>query len=88
MKVLEERPWTKTYNCTGFGNGNRGCNSLLEVEKDDLRYFALEFPWPIQPEAVCFKCPLCNAMTDIPKEDWPNNYTKLEKWTSAWAGFS
>ena len=85
MKILKERPWIKQYECTGHGNGDRGCGSELEVGKEDLRYFAKQvYSWRTQPEAVCFKCPVCNAVTDIEKKDWPPSHTKLPKWTKSW----
>jgi hypothetical protein len=85
MKIIERHDWVMVYSCTGNGNGGKGCNSLLEVAQDDLRYFEeQEYPWRTQPEAVCFKCPVCNAVTDIPKKDWPANHTNLEKWSSHW----
>ena len=85
MKVIERRSWVKQYECTGHGNGGRGCGSTLEVGIEDLRYFAKQkYPWRTQPEAVCFKCPVCNSVTDIPETDWPPNYTSLPKWSSEW----
>ena len=85
MKVLVRKDWKLERECTGTGNGRIGCGSTLEVSLSDLRYFAeQEFPWRTQPEAVCFKCPVCNAVTDLPKNIWPPNYEKLEAWSGFW----
>jgi hypothetical protein len=90
MKILElgkntKEAWKLEAICTGKGNNKKGCNTLLEVEYTDLRYFAeQEYPWRIQPEAVCFKCPACNAVTDLDKNQWPSNIEDIEKWSNIW----
>lgn len=92
MKIIQEgkygtSKWKQQLKCTGAGNNQEStaCGALLEVEYDDLRYFAeQEYPWRTQPEAVSFKCPICNAMTDISRGIWPITYSQLEKFTTAW----
>lgn len=90
MKVIEEKKplqeqWSIQASCSSSGNGNKGCGSLLEVEHDDLRYFAeQEYPWRIQPAAVCFKCPICGEVTDLLKNQWPPFVSRLSKWTIEW----
>ena len=41
MKVLKPgkkgTDWTIQHACTGWGNGGKGCDAMLEVEKKDLR---------------------------------------------------
>lgn len=89
MKVLArsdfESSWFGQFRCTGEGNMNEGCNSLLEVEYSDLRYFPEKnYSWRVQPAAVCFKCPCCGNLTDLGQADWPNDYQKLKRWTKEW----
>lgn len=84
MKVLKPGV-DRQFICTGAGNKVKGCGALLEVARDDLRWFERqEFPWRIVPEAVLFRCPCCGAITDIPRADWPSNYTALTRFSSAW----
>ena len=89
MKILEpgkvEETWTIRHRCTGWGNGDDGCEALLEVEREDLRYYeGQELPWRTSEPAVCFKCPCCNKLTDLGLNNWPKNYRSLERWTSEW----
>lgn len=89
MKVLEAgkvgEKWTIQHRCTGWGNGDGGCNALLEVEYDDLRYYGgQEFPWRVSEPAVSFKCPCCGKLTDLGLNDWPTGYKKLPAFTSEW----
>lgn len=87
MKVLKKgKIWTVQRYCTGWGNGDNGCEALLEIEKDDLRFFEKqEYPWVIKEAAVSFKCPCCGKVTDLGREAWPDGYEKLNPWTQAWA---
>jgi hypothetical protein len=90
MKVLElgknaKENWNLKTKCTGNGNRDKGCNSILLVEYDDLRYFeGQEYPWRIQPAAVCFKCPVCNAVTDLEKTEWPTDVRNITAWAFDW----
>jgi hypothetical protein len=90
MKILElgtntKENWKLETICTGKGNNQKGCESKLLVEYADLRYFAeQEFPWRIQPEAVCFRCPVCGTVTDLDKEQWPNDRRSIREWERSW----
>ena len=91
MKVLElgrtNEKWSVQHRCTGWGNaGHGGCNALLEIEFEDLRYFpGNDSPtWGGRDPAVSFKCPCCCNLTDIGVNDWPIGYKKLTRWTSEW----
>lgn len=77
--------WSVEVECTGVGNGGYGCDSLLKVNTDDLRYYeGTDYP-VYRSKAVTMKCPICNKLTDIPEESWPMRYYDLEKYTNAWA---
>lgn len=90
MKVLEagnfgSKTWTGKYHCKGDYGG--GCQALLEVEKDDLRWYpgVPGDSWGSRDAAVCFKCPICAKVTDIPVKDWPGDAVRsLKKWTNNW----
>ncbi len=85
MKIIEpgnfSTLWKIEHRCTGWGNDDHGCNALLEVEKDDLRYFPDDGE---EESSVSFKCACCGALTDIGLQDWPKDYRKLAKYTEAW----
>lgn len=65
MKIIEPgrvgKNWSIRHRCTAWGNGGKGCNALLEVEFNDLRYFpgsgTGEMTWGHRDSAVSFKCP-------------------------------
>jgi len=90
MKVLKPgrlgTTWTLEHTCTGWGNGGKGCQALLEITLDDLRYFkgADTGSWGDSDPAVCFKCPVCGCITDLGINDTPRDKHKLTAWTSAW----
>lgn len=90
MKVLElgnntKEKWSLVTSCSGNGNTKKGCESKLELEYSDLRFYTgREFPWRIESDAVCFKCPVCSAITDLEKEQWPTITTYIAKWSSDW----
>jgi hypothetical protein len=89
MKILEPgkvgEKWAIQHRCTGWGNGDRGCDALLEVEYEDLRFYAgQEFPWRTSDPAVSFKCPCCGQITDLGMNDWPKGYKELPAFTSEW----
>jgi hypothetical protein len=89
MKLLEpgriDKAWTIQHRCTGWGNDDSGCNALLEIELDDLRYYVgEEYPWRTVEPAVCFKCPCCGKVTDLGLDNWPKNYRNLKRCTSDW----
>lgn len=89
MKVLEAgkvgEKWVIQHRCTGWGNGGKGCDALLEIEYSDLRFYeGQDFSWRISEPAVCFKCPCCGKITDLGRNDWPTGYHSLPPWTSQW----
>lgn len=89
MKIFEpgkvgER-WAIQRHCTERGNGGNGCEALLEIEYNDLRYYeGQEFPWKVSEPVVCFKCPCCGKITDLDTNEWPTRYGSLPRWTSEW----
>jgi hypothetical protein len=99
MRILEpgkvNKTWTLQHRCTGWGNDHEGCNALLELEIEDLRYypgFDTEFNNVLkEPEeldetpSVCFLCPCCKKLTDLGLNDWPQNYKNLNLWSFEWA---
>jgi hypothetical protein len=91
MKILElgrtKEKWTLEHRCTGWGNpGHTGCDALLEIEYEDLRYFPGAYTRDVvdQDPAVSFKCPCCCNLTDLGTNDWPVGYKKLTRWTAEW----
>lgn len=69
MKVLEKgdgrKGWAKELKCTGFGNGECGCNALLLVEGRDL-YKTCSSDYSGGKEVfITFKCPECGNETDV-----------------------
>jgi hypothetical protein len=92
MKILEagkngKNTWSLQHRCTGWGNGENGCEALLELEFDDLRYYqGTGEGWGIftKEPAVSFKCPCCGKLTDIGLNDWPVGYRELPRWTKEW----
>ena len=86
MKVITPGPnWKIQKACTGAGNGDKGCGAVLEIEREDLRFFSSREGYMRDyPAAVVFKCPCCGLTTDIPQPEWPINPEQLEPWMSAW----
>lgn len=93
MKILEpgktkSEHWVLEHRCTAWGNGGDGCDALLELEVNDLRYFpgtgGNEITWGYREHAVCFKCPCCGKLTDLGLNEWPKSYKKLKKWSKTW----
>lgn len=90
MKVLEPgrvgEKWATKHRCTGWGNSGNGCEALLEIELDDLRYFpgVSGDSWGSREHAVSFKCPCCGHLTDLGTMDWPKGYRDLKRWSKSW----
>lgn len=89
MKVLKAgnfglKNWTGEYYCKGDYGG--GCQALLQVDKEDLRWYpgVSGDSWGSRDPAVCFKCPICSKISDIPRKDWPVGASSLKKWTETW----
>ena len=90
MKILEpgkiQEKWVIQHRCTAWGNGGKGCDALLEIELDDLRYFtesAISFLGEYE-HSVCFKCPCCGKLTGLGLNDWPADYRRLRRWSIEW----
>lgn len=67
MKVLEHgQAWSLETECTGEGNGDGGCHARLEVEEADLYQTYASHMGRDESFYITFKCPLCDAETDIP----------------------
>ncbi len=56
IRAGSDTGWGRELRCTGKGNNLNGCGALLLVEKGDLH---------IAEAVACFKCPGCNAWTDV-----------------------
>jgi hypothetical protein len=91
MRVLEQKVWSVQVTCTGHGNNTSGCGSLLEVEKEDIRYYAGKSGNPsvdgtffYQPEAAVIRCPSCSALTDLSEEQRPADWRSCTEFTGAW----
>jgi hypothetical protein len=89
MKVLEpgktKEKWTIQHRCTGWGHGDDGCDALLEMEITDLRYRPGVYDEKSESEPeVMFKCPCCGKVTSLGRNEWPDDYRKLDKWSWSW----
>ena len=90
MKIIEpgriNKKWSLQHRCTAWGNSGTGCNALLEIEYNDLRYFAGNdsLSWGGRESAVSFKCPCCGQLTDLGLNDWPTGYKNLPRWSIEW----
>lgn len=72
MKVLEKGPgWSIKVRCTGSGNGDGGCESLLQVSENDI-YVTSNTDYTGDTDYYyTFRCPVCNVETDIKEKDLP-----------------
>lgn len=85
MKVIKPgnqgKGWTLNHYCTGWGHGDNGCNALLELERDDLRfavgYGSFVGDMDYKEPTVAFKCVCCGCITDLGRNEWPPNYNTL-----------
>ena len=77
MKVLEKGPgWSINQRCTGRGNGDGGCNSLLQVEIEDIYVTSHTDMIGDTDYFYTFRCPVCGKETDIPEKDVPLSIRK------------
>jgi hypothetical protein len=78
--------WQIEHLCTERNNGGNGCNSLLSIIKEDLVYYpgVNSESWGASDPAVSFKCPVCNACTDLRKKDWPRWPASLKNVGAVW----
>lgn len=90
MKIIKKgikgRKWKMPQTCSGWGNGNDGCEALLEVSKKDLVFYrgVPSESFGERSPAVSFQCPICKTITDIGKKDYPKDYKNLPIMPSSW----
>lgn len=91
MKIIKPAPngenWSVEVYCTGYGNDHSGCGALLEVLREDLRYYpgVPGDSWGSKDPAVTMKCVCCGALTDLGTEFYPPNHKRLKRYTKSWA---
>lgn len=77
MKVLEKGPgWSTKQRCTGKGNGDGGCLSLLQVEVGDIYVTIRSYYDGDTDYYYTFKCPVCGRETDISSNEVPSSIQK------------
>ena len=77
--------WSINVTCTGNGNDcTSGCHAELRVNRDDLRFYDGNSGYFQRDDAVLFKCPCCNGITDMARQDWPTKPHDLVKFSTAW----
>ena len=75
MEVLKKgKGWNLKQKCTGYGNGNGGCGSLLKVEEQDLF-----LTYSDSDRYITFQCPVCNKYTDVNDSKVPYQIQKTLK---------
>ena len=82
MKVLEKctpKEWSMEVRCTGEGNGDFGCGSLLEVTQGDLFETCTYDCGQIDKRLITIECPVCQKLTDIPRDLVPLNIRNCER---------
>lgn len=73
MKVLEKgEGWNLKVKCTGSGNGDGGCGSLLLVEENDIYVTAKNYYDGSTDLYFTFCCPVCGTETDICENNVPS----------------
>ncbi len=66
MKIIEEeKGWDIEERCTGKGNGNGGCNSLLLIEEGDLYLTSHADMCSDTNYDYTFRCLKCGRETDV-----------------------
>lgn len=74
MKILkpgrDQRGWSTTAKCTGYGNGGGGCGAELLVEQPDL-FRTFTHCRDATEEHVTFACGACGVPTDLAERAWP-----------------
>ena len=74
MKVLkpgrEQKGWSKTFTCTGDGNGGGGCGAELLVEQGDL-FKTFRHCRDETDVFITFQCTACEVLTDLKAKDQP-----------------
>lgn len=77
MKILEvkKKGWRKRI-CTGDGNSNIGCGSVLLLDPEDVKIIHHTWIDGSRDTYYSFVCPVCAAMTDIPGDELPASVKK------------
>ena len=75
MKIIEVKKngWQRRI-CTGKGNSNIGCGSVLLLDIDDVEVRYHTWLDGSVDTYYSFVCPVCHAMTDIPPEELPISF--------------
>lgn len=91
MIVLEEKHWTSIVTCTGNGNEQQGCGSVLEINKEDIRYYpgksgdpSIDGTFFYDEEEAVIRCPVCGTITDLTPKERPIDFRECVKFTTSW----
>jgi len=80
MEILEKgKGWSIKARCTGEGNGDGGCKSLLLVSESDLFITESCCYDGSHDEYVTFQCPVCKKYTDLDEMKVPYQVRKSLK---------
>ena len=72
--MLEKGPgWSIKEKCTGRGNGDGGCESLLLVEEEDIYVTSRSYYDGDIDYYYTFRCPVCGKETDLLEKDLPSS---------------
>lgn len=61
--------WAGKFTCTGYGNGDDGCDAILEVNESDLYGTYMSSMGRYETHYITFMCPCCGAETDLANDD-------------------
>lgn len=79
--IVKGRPqegWAKEITCTGAGNNDGGCNSLLLVEHGDL-FHTYCISLHETETFLTFKCCECGVLNDLKRGYWPRGHFPTQK---------
>lgn len=78
MKVIKRgEGWKEEIVCTGNGNGGGGCQSVLEIDENDIYITRNTDITGVTDTYYTVCCPLCGAETDLNSISIPNRITVL-----------
>lgn len=76
MKLIKagrnQKGWSKKVTCTGGGNGNGGCGSILLAEQDDL-FITSRSSLGETDTFTTFCCMQCGVLTDFKDGEVPRS---------------
>ena len=80
MEVLQKgKGWHLKEKCTGKGNGDGGCGSLLKIEEQDL-FITMNYCYDGSSDRyITFQCPVCKWYTDLSDSKVPYQIQKTLK---------